>query len=638
MKGIAKLSVICIIIFLILILAHKEAITQQKWTHSFGGSNSDYAYSIQQTSDGGYIVAGYTCSFGAGSDDFWVLRLDSSGSVDWQKTYSGAGVDYAFSIQQTSDGGYIIAGFTYSFGAGYSDFWVLKLDSSGNITWQKTYGGTSYDYAESIQQTSDGGYIVAGRTYSFGAGYVDIWVLKLDSSGNVSWQKTYGGSGYDEAYSIKQTSDGGYVVAGYTDSFGAGSDDIWVLKLDSSGSVIWQKTYGGPSDDEARSIQQTSDGGYIVAGHTHSFGAGSYDFWVLKLDSSGNISWQKTYGGTSYDFAYSIQQTSDGDYIVAGEEASFGESSTAIWVLKLDSSGNVIWQKTYGGSSGDGARSIQQTSDGGYIVAGITYSFGAGLGDFWVLKLNSQGISCNIRENTSIAPASTSITPATSTATETATSVVASDSYAIVRSSTMSPIDQCTCQETFGDVTSSNPFCFYIERLFDKDITSGCSASPLLYCPKAYTQRDGMAKFVCLSMNSSSPGSCTASICAETFNDVPASNIFCPYIEGLYTAGIVNGCSTSPLLYCPTAYVRRDAMAKFICLGMNATNPGSCSIALCTGIFSDVLSSNMFCSYVEGLYNAGVAGGCTVSPLNYCPYVNISREQISKFIVNGFAL
>jgi len=371
------------------VLPQSKAIAQQLlyWAKTYGGSGYDYAHSIQQTSDGGYIVAGSTESFGAGGKDFWVLKLDSSGTVEWQKTYGGGGNDWNSSIQQTSDGGYIVAGSTESFGAGGKDFWVLKLDSNGTVMWQKTYGGSSYDGAYSIQQTQDGGYIVAG---SFGG---DAWVLKLNSSGNVQWQKTYGGSSYDFAHSIQQTEDGGYIVAGETESFGAGGYDFWVLKLDSSGNVEWQKTYGGNTDDYnyTQSIQQTSDGGYIMAGETYSFGVGWPDFWVLKVDSSSNVEWQKTYGGSEWDRAHSIQQTSDGGYIVAGCTESFGAGWDDSWVLKLDQSGNVLWQKTYGDGSYDHASSIQQTSDGGYIVAGDTESFGAGWSDAWVLKLDSSG-------------------------------------------------------------------------------------------------------------------------------------------------------------------------------------------------------------------------------------------------------
>jgi hypothetical protein len=361
------------------------------WQKTYSGSDTDRAYSVQQTSDGGYILAGLTYSFGF-DGDMWVLKLDASGNVAWQKTYDGSSTDLANSIQQTLDGGYILAGYTYSFGAG-GDMWVLKLDASGNAVWQKTYGGSDFDMANSIQQTSDGGYILGGNTYSFGAGDRDAWVLKLDASGNAAWQKTYGGSDWDSAYSIQQTSDGGYILAGYTGSFGAGNGDTWVLKLDASGNVAWQKTYGDSEIDRAKSIQQTSEGGYILAGETESFGAVYSDAWVLKLDASGNVAWQKTYGGSDYDWANSIQQTSDGGYILAGETESFGAGEIDMWVLKLDASGNAAWHKTYGGSDFDSANSIQQTSDGGYILAGDTYSFGAGAGknDMWVLKLDVGG-------------------------------------------------------------------------------------------------------------------------------------------------------------------------------------------------------------------------------------------------------
>jgi hypothetical protein len=222
-------------------------------------------------------------------DDFWVLKLDASGNVQWQKTYGGVDDDRARSIQQTSDGGYVAAGWTKSFGAGNSDYWVLKLDASGNVQWQKTYGGADWDYTSSIQQTADGGFVVEGYSVSFGAGNWDFWVLNLDASGNVQWQKTYGGAGDDRTSSIQQTTDGGYVVAGNTVSFGAGSNDFWVLKLDASGNVTWQKTYGSNDRDRAYSIQQTADGGFVVAGRTTSFGAGGEDSWVLKLDANGEI-------------------------------------------------------------------------------------------------------------------------------------------------------------------------------------------------------------------------------------------------------------------------------------------------------------------------------------------------------------
>jgi uncharacterized delta-60 repeat protein len=367
---------------------------------TYGGTNFDYAYSVQQTSDGGYIIAGYTRSFGAGAADVFLIKTDESGNVQWAKTYGGTDGDYAYSVQQTSDGGYIIAGYTRSFGAGGSDILLIKTDANGNIIWAKTYGGTSGDVAYSIQQTFDGGYILAGYTASFGAGSWDIFLVKTDANGNIIWAKTYGGTSSDTAYSVQQTSDGGYIIAGYTRSFGTGWDeDVILIKTDANGNLQWAKTYGGTWgawSDYAHSVQQTSDGGYIVAGLTWSFGG----IFLIKTDANGNIIWVKTYWGTISDYAYSVQQTSDGGYIVAGYTTSFGAGGD-ILLIKTDANGNIIWAKTYGGTYQDWAYSVQQTSDGGYIVAGYTNSFGAGWSDIFLIKTDANGDigSCGIVGN-----------------------------------------------------------------------------------------------------------------------------------------------------------------------------------------------------------------------------------------------
>jgi uncharacterized delta-60 repeat protein len=419
------------------------------WAKVYDWRGSGHPTSIQQTSDGGYIVAGWSGNFVVGSYDVWVLKLNGRGDVVWQKTYGGRYDDYSSSIQQTSDGGYIVAGYTNSFGAGYYDVWVLKLNGRGDVVWQKTYGGDGDDRAHSIQQTSDGGYIVAGYTDFWGAGRrLDFWVLKLNGRGDVVWQKTYGGEDDDEAYSIQQTSDGGYIVAGYTQAFGAGLDDFWVLKLDSSGHIQWQKTYGGEDDDEAYSIQQTSDGGYIVAGRTKSFGAGGMDFWVLKLDASGDVVWQKTYGGKEWDEASSIQQTSDGGYIVAGRTRSFGAGLDDFWVLKLNASGDVQWQKTYGAGGPDVRRSIQQTSDGGYIAAKTDESLDANWA-VWVLKLDASGnvAHCtpyDLVQDSDAIPASTSVTPSPSSATPATPSPTITSTNVVGQDSCVTTVTHCT--------------------------------------------------------------------------------------------------------------------------------------------------------------------------------------------------
>ncbi len=375
------------------------------------------------------------------------------------KTYGGEDYDEARSVQQTSDGGYIVAGYTYSFGADDYNIFLIKTDANGNIIWAKTYGGTDEDRAYSVQQTSDGGYIVAGITRSFGAGLSDILLIKTDANGNIIWAKTYGGTYYDYAYSVQQTSDGGYIVAGYTASFGAGNDDIFLIKTDANGNIIWAKTYGGTYYDYAHSVQQTSDGGYIVAGYTASFGAGYYDAFLVKTDANGNIQWAKTYGGTDDDSASSVQQTSDGGYIVAGWTQSFGAGGWDIFLIKTDANGNIQWAKTYGGTYWDGVFSVQQTSDGGYIVAGWTQSFGPG--DIFLIKTDEDGNigSCSIVQSVSptvntVSPTVTTPSPSVSSVSPTVNSVSPTVTTPTLTVSAPCPLSISEfCQITSGLIT-----------------------------------------------------------------------------------------------------------------------------------------------------------------------------------------
>ena len=362
------------------------------WDRTYGGSGYDRAWTLIQTIDGGYAVAGFTSSKGAGGEDFWVIKLDEQGNKVWDRTYGGSGYDIGFSLIQTTDGGYAVAGATTSKGAGNEYFWVIrKLDEQGNQIWDKNYGGSGYDEAYSLIQTTDGGYAVAGVTESKGAGKEDARVIKLDEQGNRVWDKTYGGSGDDGAFSLIQTTDGSYAVAGYTESKGAGNRDAWVIKLDKQGNKVWDRTYGGSAADGVESLIQTTDGGYALAGFTDSKGAGNRDAWVIKLDKQGNKVWDRTYGGSAADVAYSLIQKTDGGYAVAGVTESKGAGEEDTWLIKLDSQGNKVWDKTYGGSGYDETYSLIQTTDGGYAVAGVTESKGAGEEDFWVIKLDKQG-------------------------------------------------------------------------------------------------------------------------------------------------------------------------------------------------------------------------------------------------------
>jgi hypothetical protein len=262
-------------------------------------------------------------------------------------------------VQQTTDGGYILAGRTNSYGAGSEDFWLVKTNSAGNEEWNQTFGGSSGDSAHSVQQTTDGGYILAGRTNSYGAGSWDFcWLVKTDSAGNEEWNRTFGGSGGDSAYSVQQTTDGGYSLAGYTDSYDAGSWDFWLVKADSAGNEEWNRTFGESGHDVAYSVQQTTDGGYILAGRTNSYGELS-DFWLVKTNSAGKEEWNRTFGESGHDVAYSVQQTTDGGYILAGDTDSYSAGYWDFWLVKTDSAGKEEWNRTFGGVEVDGADFVQ---------------------------------------------------------------------------------------------------------------------------------------------------------------------------------------------------------------------------------------------------------------------------------------
>ncbi|MFH1009844.1 MAG: hypothetical protein V1784_01240, partial [bacterium] len=296
------------------------------WSRIYEGGSDDEYHSVRQTSDGGYILGGFTKSSGAGLEDFWLVRMNADGYPNFAHTFGGTSVDRCHCAQQTADGGYMLAGYTYSFSGqpAYCDFWLVKTDADGDSLWSRTFGGSNADACYCAQQTTDGGYILAGQTSSYGAGIADFWLVKTNANGDSLWSRTFGGSQDDECYSVQQTLDGGYILAGETSSFGAGGGDFWLVKTNANGDSVWSRTFGGNDWEECRCVQQTSDGGYILAGLTQSFGAGSIDFWLVKTDANGDRVWSRTFGGTENDRCYSVQQTADGGYILAGDTRSFG--------------------------------------------------------------------------------------------------------------------------------------------------------------------------------------------------------------------------------------------------------------------------------------------------------------------------
>ncbi len=377
-----------IIAIVILLLANgADAVPIEEWNTTFVGFE-DARY-VQQTSDSGYIILGYSFTL-ENSFDISLIKIESNGKERWRKVIEGPHWDDAYSVQQTSDNGYIIAGMTKLKDLGDFDAWLIKTDAEGNKQWSRTFGGTDKDYFTSLQQTADNGYILAGTTTSFGSGNQDAWLIKTDSNGNQEWRKIYGGNSYDGVYSIQKTSDKGYILAGWTDSYGAGSYDAWIIKVDENGNQQWTKTFGGTSHDEASSIQQTPDDGYIFAGMTKSYGAGDFDAWLVKIDTTGNEQWSKTFGGSDQDNAIFVQQSLEGGYIIIGSTKSYGAGDFDAWIIEIDENGSQNWSKTIGGTDEEIASSAKQTSDKGYVVTGSTsQGFLSGEKDAWIIKLSN---------------------------------------------------------------------------------------------------------------------------------------------------------------------------------------------------------------------------------------------------------
>lgn len=370
------------------------AFSQLIWQRTYGGAGGEWGYSVQQTTDEGYIVAGWTNSFGNGWQAY-LIKTDSFGDTLWTRTYGGTGDDYAYSVQQTTDEGYIIAGYTNSFGND-EQVYLIKIDSLGDTLWTKNYGGASGDYGYSVQQTTDGGYIIAGRTYSFG-NFEQVYLIKTNPVGDTLWTKTFGGTGMQRGWSVKQTTDGGYIITG--DDFSIENGKVYLIKTDSLADTLWTRHYGESLlGDGGASVQQTIDGGYIITGVALTM-PHNHHVLLIKTDSLGNNPWSRTYGdesGGDYSYGRSVRQTTGGNYIIAGKTDG-GDPYYQVYLIKTDTLGNLLWFQTYGGGNSEDGYCVQQTQDGGYIIAGVTNSFGDGY-QVYVIKTDEYG-NTGIKDN-----------------------------------------------------------------------------------------------------------------------------------------------------------------------------------------------------------------------------------------------
>lgn len=392
-----------IFVFLLSLLSTtvKSQTTFQK---VYGGTAMDEGNSVRQTTDGGYIIAGTTTSYGSGGRDILVIKTNALGDTVWTKTFGGAmDNEYGFCVQQTIDGGYIVSGVASSFADVSGDMYIIKLQPNGDSTWTRTYGGNGYEWGSYVQQTTDGGYIITGQTPAFGAGGFDAYLVKLLSNGTIAWTKTYGSVGSEYGTVVQQTSDGGYIITGSNDNtLGFGASDFYLIKTDSLGNHVWSKAYGNSGFEEGKAVRQTTDGGYIIAGTSeNALGPLGPDMCLIKTNSIGDTLWAKLYGGTMIDECYDVQQTADGGYVMVGKSFSFSTMGDYdVYVVKVNGQGVVQWSRTYGGTTtnhNEIGYSIQQTADKGYIISGETmYGFGVGLKNMYLIKTDSLGnSSCN---------------------------------------------------------------------------------------------------------------------------------------------------------------------------------------------------------------------------------------------------
>jgi hypothetical protein len=356
-----------------------------------GGTRRDRGINLLQTDDGGYAIVGYTSSGDANQEDVYLVRLNPQGEVLWSRTYGGEGTDNGWDLLEAEGGGFIIVGFTNSFGAGRMDIYLFQTDADGELLWERTFGGPDDEFGWSLAPTSDGGYGLGGQSESFGNGEEDGYLIKVNAQGEEIWSQTYGGPQEDRLFSVDQSADSGFVLTGTTRSFGAGERDLYLIKTSGSGELAWMQVLGEGRDDVGHAVRQTADLGYIVTGYTRSFGAANYDTWLIKTDESGNTEWEKFFGGTGDDRTIYGEQTADGGYILTGYTQSFGARNWDVFLVRADSTGEIIWYQTFGGVSEDTGYTVRQTSDRGFILTGETYSFGEGGGDMYIIKVNQEG-------------------------------------------------------------------------------------------------------------------------------------------------------------------------------------------------------------------------------------------------------
>jgi len=356
-----------------------------------GRNRRDRGINLLQSKDGGYAIVGYTSSMDAEQEDVNLVRTDPLGDVLWSMIYGGEGKDNGWDILELEDGGFLIVGFTNSFGAGEMDIYQIRTDDVGNLVWERTFGADRSEYGWAMAPTTDGGYVLVGQSNSDGEGAEDGYLIKVSAQGEEIWSQTFGRPFEDRLFSVDQSADSGFVLTGTTTNLGSGNRDAYLVKASESGDLVWMQAFGEEQDDVGHAVRQTSDRGFIVTGYTKSFDANNYDTWLIKTDEAGELQWQKFYGESGDDRTIYREQTDDGGYIMTGYTTGYDSTGWDVFLVRADFSGAVTWRRTFGGMADDTGYTVQQTSDGGSILTGETYSSGEGGGDMYVIKVNQDG-------------------------------------------------------------------------------------------------------------------------------------------------------------------------------------------------------------------------------------------------------
>ena len=351
-----------------------------------GAAQRDRGIDVIQTRDEGYAILGYTSSSGAGGEDLYLVRLSAEGQELWSQTYGGEAQDNGWSIHEIEGGDFMLFGFTHSSGAGGLDFYLIRTDPDGQVLWEATYGGEDDEYGWALSPTDDGGFVLAGQTESYGSGDIDGYLIKVDDSGELQWSQTYGGPDEDRLFSIDLCDDGGFILTG-TSGQSSTSRDVYLVRTDAQGELLWESRIGADADDVGHDVRQLVDGTFAVAGYTMNYGAERYDAMLLRVDENGEFVWRQLYGGYLEDRTISLDLTLDGGFLLGGYSQSYGNGNWDIYFVHADTDGNMLWFGVYGDLGNETGYTFVQAQDSGVVLTGETYSSNLGEGDLIILKI-----------------------------------------------------------------------------------------------------------------------------------------------------------------------------------------------------------------------------------------------------------